>query len=272
MSDLKIETKKTGRVGNVLSILILIIALCVGVYAGFSLYSIFSEYKAGTDEYSKIQDMVVVEKDPDEVEEKQWVSTSDNKVWVSPLEIDHAQLKAINEDYVGWLYVEAIPDISYPVVQGDDNSYYLHKTFEKADNFAGTVFIDSGNTDGIDSCNVIAYGHNMKNGSMFGQLKSFKDAEVMNTSHYIWFLTEEGAYKYEIFAAYTAEVDSNTYTLFKGPGQELADYALEMQAKDESGVNYTGGFDVKDNLLTLSTCTGDSSTRYVVQAVRIYPD
>ncbi|MFR3321064.1 MAG: sortase domain-bontaining protein [Lachnospiraceae bacterium] len=75
----------------------------------------------------------------------------------------------MNSDIVGWLRIRAL-DISYPVVQGKDNDYYLHRTFEKTDNFAGCLFVNSYNMGDFTDQNTIIYGHNMKNGSMFGKL------------------------------------------------------------------------------------------------------
>ncbi len=74
---------------------------------------------------------------------------------------------------MGWIYVEAVPDINYPIVHGKDNETYLHRTYEKNYNFAGTIFVDYENKGDFSDCNTIVYGHNMKNGSMFAQLKKF---------------------------------------------------------------------------------------------------
>ena len=265
--NIKIK-EKSHAVSNGITVLVLIFAIAVCVIAAGNLYQIYGQYKAGSDEYDRIQNMVVTEraagteKKPEikEVQETGAVALD------APIEIDFESLQEINNDIVGWLYEDAIPSISYPVVQGEDNEYYLHRTFEKADNFAGTVFIDCKNNKDLSSCNTIVYGHNMKNGTMFGKLKQFKEESTIQKSPYIWMLTPEGDYRYEIFTAYTAEVDSDTYTLFKGPGEELVKYAEKMQSYS-SLVRTPLTFDVHDRILTLSTCTGDDTTRYVVQAV-----
>ena len=123
----------------------------------------------------------------------------------------------------------------------------------------------------MNSCNTIIYGHNMKNGTMFGKLKQFKLSETMQKSRYIWVLTPEGNYKYEIFSGYTAKINSETYTLIKGPGQELIEYAQHMQQLNAISEVATPAFKETDKIITLSTCTGNESTRFVVQAVRIEP-
>ena len=61
--------------------------------------------------------------------------------------------------------------MNYPIVQAADNDKYLHLTYEGNYNFAGTIFIDYENSSDFNDCNTLVYGHNMKNGSMFGQLK-----------------------------------------------------------------------------------------------------
>ncbi|HJB28187.1 MAG TPA: class B sortase, partial [Candidatus Blautia faecavium] len=183
--NIKIK-EKSHAVSNGITVLVLIFAIAVCVIAAGNLYQIYGQYKAGSDEYDRIQNMVVTEraagteKKPEikEVQETGAVALD------APIEIDFESLQEINNDIVGWLYVDAIPSISYPVVQGEDNEYYLHRTFEKADNFAGTVFIDCKNNKDLSSCNTIVYGHNMKNGTMFGKLKQFKEESTIQKSPY----------------------------------------------------------------------------------------
>ena len=90
-------------------------------------YHIYTEYKKGTDEYNSISEMAVTERDPDQVEE---IDQPDEQP-VAPVSIDFDSLRSINEDVIGWIYMEALPEISYPVVQGEDNNFYLHQTYEK---------------------------------------------------------------------------------------------------------------------------------------------
>ena len=167
--------------------------------------------------------------------------------------------------------MEAVPDISYPIAQGDDNEFYLHHTYKKESIFAGSIFVDCKNSKDFSDQNTIVYGHNMKNGSMFGTLKNYKLQETVDKSPYFWIITKKDAYKYKIFSIYTANVDGDTYTLIKGPGKETVEYANNMKAKSNIDM---GEFDFKetDKIVTLSTCTGDTATRFVVQGVRVEPE
>ena len=142
-------------------------------------------------------------------------------------------------------------------------------TYEKNYNFAGTIFIDYENSGDFNDCNTLVYGHNMKNGSMFGQLKKFsKDPETYKKSKYFWIFTPEKDYRYEIISAYVTAVNSDTYTLFKGPGKEFQDYLDKMPTLSEIQTT-PGTLTIQDKIVTLSTCTGNESTRYVVQGKRV---
>lgn len=186
-----------------------------------------------------------------------------------PIEVDFEILQKINPDIVGWIYVEALENISYPIVKGEDNEKYLHTTYEGTYNFAGTIFIDESNSGDLQDCNTLVYGHNMKNGSMFGKLKKFvSDPETYEKSRYFWILTPNAKYRYEIIAAYTTALNSDTYTLFNNPGAEFLDYLKYMQESSAIETN-VGNLSVREKVVTLSTCTGNDATRFVVQGIRV---
>ena len=242
MSEKQPKKKKTA--GDIVLTVVLIAAVCVFCYAGYNLFHIYTEYKKGTDEYNSIAQMAVTERDPDG--EAAGPSAEELK---APMDIDFASLKSVNEDVVGWIYVEAVPDINYPIVHGKDNETYLHRTYEKNYNFAGTIFVDYENKGDFSDCNTIVYGHNMK-------------------SKYFWIFTPEKNYRYEIISAYTTGVSSDTYTLFKGPGEEFEKYLEKIKGYSEIKTD-AEGLNMKDKIITLSTCTGNEATRYVVQGKRV---
>ena len=177
--------------------------------------------------------------------------------------VDFMALQGINDDIVGWLKVGAL-DISYPVTQASDNDYYLHLTFELVQNAAGCIFVDYQNRPDFQDDNTIIYGHNMKDGSMFGTLKNFVQDGVYESDPYFWIYTPERIYKYEIFNCSTVGAVSNTYTLEFGSRKEFQNYldkALMQSQVDSSKVKVKSS----DKIVTLSTCTGDEETRFVVQ-------
>lgn len=257
------EQKKKKK-SDVLLTIALIVAIAVFCYAAFNLYHIYTEYKKGTDEYNQIEEMAVTERDADSAE-----VAGPNAQLKPPIEVDFDKLKSVNEDVVGWIYVDALPDISYPIVKGKDNQTYLHQTYEKNYNFAGTIFVDYENSGDFSDCNTLVYGHNMKNGSMFGHLKKFReDDKLYKQDKYFWILTPERNYRYEIITAYTTGVNSDTYTLFKGPGEEFEEYLETIKGYSEIQTDDTD-LTIKDRIVTLSTCTGNESTRFVVQGKRV---
>lgn len=257
------EQKKKKK-SDVLLTIALIVAIAVFCYAAFNLYHIYTEYKKGTDEYNQIEEMAVTERDADSGE-----VAGPNAQLKPPIEVDFDKLKSVNEDVVGWIYVDALPDISYPIVKGKDNQTYLHQTYEKNYNFAGTIFVDYENSGDFSDCNTLVYGHNMKNGSMFGHLKKFReDDRLYKQDKYFWILTPERNYRYEIITAYTTGVNSDTYTLFKGPGEEFEKYLETIKGYSEIQTDDTD-LTIKDRIVTLSTCTGNESTRFVVQGKRV---
>ena len=171
---------KQKKKGDILLTLVLIVAIAVFCYAAVNLFHIYTEYKKGTDEYNHIEQMAVTDRAPDSQE-----VAGPNAQPKAPIDVDFAALKSVNSDVVGWIYIEALDGISYPIVQGKDNETYLHQTYEKNYNFAGTIFVDYENSPDFSDCNTLVYGHNMKNGSMFGHLKKFaEDQETYNKSKY----------------------------------------------------------------------------------------
>lgn len=278
--------KKSGGIGNFISTLVLIIAVGVLVYAGYKLVRIYMDYKVGTDEYAAIEDQIVRSDAAQESTEgfeadvmdenntmgDNWGDTVlDEKTSGKVFEkmenpIDFASLEAINSDVIGWIEMEAI-DISYPVVQGTDNNYYLHRTIQKTDNFAGTIFMDFQNHKNFGDRNSILYGHNMKNGSMFGMLKKYREQETYDKSPYFWIYTKDFIYKYEIYSC--AEVDQYSQD-YQITFQDRASFEEFLnRTKNQSAIET--GIDVEygDTVITLSTCTGNDTTRFIVQGKRV---
>ena len=263
---------------------IFVIALAMFLFSGFSLLKAFREYKKGDDEYSSLETYVTRETDGQEVTidetESEFVyetksdvvtgHTIKKRLYSKKSIVDFDSLKKINSDLVGWLLIDSL-GISYPVVQTDNNDYYLHKTFEKKDNFAGCLFIEYQNHSDFSDNNTIIYGHNMKNGSMFGKLRKILEDGVYSKDPYFWIYTEEKVYKFHVFSARTVNVDSESYTLQFATPEDFQNYLNDVSGKSELKCDQVS-VDANDKIVTLSTCTGDESTRFVIQGklVRTY--
>lgn len=129
------------------------------------------------------------------------------------LDVDWASLKAENPDLVAWVQ---IPDtnIDYPVVQGTDNEYYLHHSFDGADLAVGCPFLDYENQGDLSDNNNFIYGHNMRNGSMFHDLASFTDSGFFDGHPYAYIATEkDGTARYRVVGALLAGGDEKVRQL-----------------------------------------------------------
>ena len=260
----KKEKKKRSVIGTILWWLILLIALAVFAVAAYKLILIWLEYKTGVDEYDNLKQFVTISEDGGDR-----LSVDPEAIDEEPgPQIDFQSLKEVNEDVVGWLYVEALEDINYPIVHGEDNDYYLHRTVERTYNFSGSIFLESTNKPDFSDPHNIVFGHNMKNGSMFGQLRRFREQEVYEKSRYFWICTPKKNYKYEIFSVQEVLSGGEAYLLFSAPGQEMLNYAKKMESQSEvktPGINFT----MDSRIATLSTCTTTTVNRLIVQGVQV---
>ena len=166
-------------------------------------------------------------------------------------EIDHAALEQINPDYACWLYCPDSP-IDYPVVQGADNSRYLHRLFNGERNACGTLFIDCRNLTDFQDPNTLIYGHHMRNGSMFKSITYYEDQAWFDSHPYMLLISAREIAVLELFAGCTASKRDPCYEIALSDGDDLLALAAALREKSDfaSGVEIRPG----DRLVTLSTC------------------
>lgn len=184
------------------------------------------------------------------------------------------KLKNMNKDFVGVL---SIPDtiINYPVMYTKGEDYYLRRSFDKKQSDAGTLFIDKhNNIDPIDD-NIIIYGHNMKNGTMFHELLNYKKENYYKEHKYIYFNKVDDSEKYEIISVFYSKVYYETDNVFKyykfynaSNEEELNDYVKNI--KNLSLYNTNVDAKLGDKFITLSTCEySQENGRFVVVAKKV---
>ena len=180
--------------------------------------------------------------------------------------VDFAELQKINPDVIGWIRVGAV-NISYPVARGKDNDYYLHRTFKKVDNFAGCIFENCNNSPYFTDQNTVIYGHNMKNGTMFGQLKKFGEQETLDKNPYFWIFTKDYIYQYRIFSSSVVNKIGDPYIIrfSEADFEKFIEKSIASSEIDCGDVTVT----TKDRIVTLSTCTGNDATRRILQGVLV---
>lgn len=177
-----------------------------------------------------------------------------------PLSVDFEVLKQENEDIIAWIYCEDTP-INYPIVQSEDNNYYLYRLPDKRGNAGGSIFLDYRSEPDFSDFNSVLHGHNMNNGSMFGSIMNYKREKYYAEHPVMYLLTPEQNYKVEILVGFVTATDSYAYS-FSNDEESRQGLIEEMTEADFYG---TGDFTASDRYLTLSTCAYDfDNAKYIL--------
>lgn len=217
------------------TILIILIIIC----SYKILYKYFQYYKDSKN-YSQIRAIKYVHEPAKEAAK---VSAYEEKSTAT-------KLSGINSDYKLWINVPNTA-IDYPVVQGKNNDFYLHNNFYKSKSLAGAVFIDYRNKLASDK-NVIIYGHNMKDGSMFSQLDEFKSENNFNKG-VIRILENNTEYTYEIFSVFVEGEENNDLKINFVSEEDYINYIKYLRKK--SIYNRNTEVNNYNKIITLYTCS-----------------
>lgn len=179
--------------------------------------------------------------------------------------IDFESLKKQNPDTVAYLKVNGT-NIDYVVVKGNDNSYYLNHNFNKEYNIAGWIFADYRNMYDDTDKNLIIYGHNTKDGSMFGTLIDVLDSswQKNKANLEVLLVTEKYQYKYQVFSTYDIIPEDYYLTTSFEDNNKYLEFLNEI--KSRSNHDYNVEVNENDQILTLSSCIGDGQKRVVLHA------
>lgn len=172
------------------------------------------------------------------------------------LEVDFQDLLNTNDETVGYIKVNGTI-IDYPIVKAIDNNYYLTHTFDKSKSKAGWIFLDYRNNLDVLNYNTIIYGHRRKDNSLFGSLKNVLEENWFSdlNNHIIKISTPKYNYIFLIFSVYHIP-EENYYikTYFK----TRDDYNEFISTITKRSIfNFNTYVNVKDKILTLSSCYGD---------------
>ncbi len=184
------------------------------------------------------------------------------------------KLQKTNSDIIGWIEIEGT-QINYPVLQSSDNDFYMNHNYKKKFSSSGSIFLDKDYNWDIPSSNLLIYGHNMNNGTMFQNLLKYKDKSFYKKHPTIRFTTEKEDALYDIIAVfksrvyYKSEKDVFRYYFFINAKNEEEYNSYVNSAKKAS--LYDTGKTAKFNsqLITLSTCAYHTADgRFVVVACK----
>jgi sortase B len=242
------EQAKGKRLGVAVGVGIMAVAV---VYLGVT----FFNYQQSDSAYDGIRDSMFANVD----------ESGDEAAKISQIQANLAQLRLQNPDTIAWLEFDNI-SISYPIMQGNDDQFYLHHNFAGKEDNAGSIFMEAQNNQDFSDAHTIVYGHNMRNGSMFGQLKKYKSKDFYNDNRYFTVYTETDVHRYEIFAYYDIKSYGNVYTLGFGHDAEFGAFIDQMLRRSYYDCGVSVG--EQDQVVTLSTCS-TTGMRFVVHAKEV---
>lgn len=184
---------------------------------------------------------------------------------------DFEELKESNADIYAWITVPGT-QVDYPVLQSETDNYYLDHNLDLSGGYPGCIYSNQCTSKDFSDYNTVLYGHNMKNGSMFGCLHEFEDADFFEENRLIYVYTPEKRLTYEIYAAVKfSDIYIPTYYSVADAAGKSAFLSEVLAACEESEVSHVQkGREItgEERLITLSTCVkGESSKRYLVVGV-----
>lgn len=253
--------RKKKTAGKMISDLLLMIAIGVFLFSGYKLYRIFAEYDRGDSEYEALQQIVIKQNIP--------IATEEDLPVEPEFTVDFEALKAMNRDVVGWIRFDEPSQINYPLVRCLNNKKYLNTTFEGKKNAAGALFMDYRNTEDFSDKNTFIYGHNMKNGSMFGMLRKYKNSSFCEENPYFYIYTPDGKEStYQVFAVSIVNDTSQSYNKSYANDEEFLQYIKYIRSISRYSVDVEVG--VESQIVSLSTCTNVSEEqRMLVHGVKV---
>jgi len=274
------KEKQTSKkqLTRILSYIFTVVFLAVFLFSGYQIISYLLEGKEESDlNQAMIQEAVVSLQEkpiyaedvfPMEETSTEEVGSEKHILYLPDISVDIPKLRSEYQGIIGWLYLPETP-INYPVMQWKDNDYFVHRLPNGKENAAGSIFMDYRADADLSTGNFILYGHNMKNDSMFGTILDYRDPSYFSEHPYLFYFTENGKHRLEIFAGVHTTSDSYIYT-FPQTDDEMRRYISKIRTnsvfKSEVSVSEN------DRIFILSTCSGSTTdTRRFVICAKLVP-
>ena len=255
---------------KVILTLLLVVSLVVFIYAAYNIITTLVDYGEGEAAYNELQQFV---QPPAPTPPTTLPIAPDAPVspdapetpGIAYPQVDFDQLLEVNNNVVGWIYIEGT-NINYPIVLGADNDYYISHMINGKKNKAGSIFMDYRNHGDFLDDNTILYGHNMKNDTMFADITNFRNQEYYDAHPIGLIMTPDGNFYFEIIAAHVANVNSSAWQLAFDSADAKLDWAQKAMGKSGFVSRYTPT--ATDKLITLSTCSYEyNNARFVLVGV-----
>lgn len=235
------RNRSTGKNKKLAYDIIIVCLLVVIGISGYKIYTIVSGYMSSQNAYQEIRQ---------ETAEEGFTG-----------DINWDKLRKTNEDVVGWIYLED-SNIDYPIVKSHDNKEYLTTLFDKTYGVSGSIFVDCETKNPFNQFSTVVYGHHMKDGSMFNNLKKFKDRDYADSHSRFELITPDAKYHLDVAAFLNCPSDSYIYT--PNIAEDGCDEFFQMvnvlaEYKTDVDLKYN------DKIVVLSTCAYEyEGARYVI--------
>ena len=267
--------RRRRRGGSRLPLILLVVVLVGGMlFSGIKLVSIMLDYRHDRTAYDELAEAAIsalaepdVTTAPDATPDPNATPAAPVRSEV-PIAVDWDLLREKNSDIVGWLYDPA--GMSYPVMQTTDNSYYLHRGWDKQPNTAGSLFADTVATAGVLHSNFLIYGHNMKDGSMFAGIMKYVDQSYYDQHPTMYYLTPWQNYRVELIAAHIVESTLDNFPNYFADDGEYQTYLNTITSRSFFRTN--AQVSTQYQLITLSTCdysSGYTDPRFLVHGMLV---
>lgn len=236
--------KKTAK--NVVYYVLLAVFLGIFLFSGYKIYSYYAEKKASTDLNEEIARVYTIRK------------TAEDKEY---FEVNFEQLRLQNGDAVAWIYSPGTL-INYPVLQHEDNAYYLTRQIDGTYNSNGSIFVDCRSAPDFTDRNTIIYGHHMRSGNMFASLVNYKKSGFYEGHDHMYIMTPQVTYRVDLLCGTVVEPDDPIYS--SEPTQDAI-----VSCMNRSTFRSSMALPAEDaRIVTLSTCSYEfKDARYVVLGV-----
>ena len=246
------KKNKKNRIA-IFNLIVYIILLLILVYSGIKIFKWYKDRTNNNQIAEQLKDTVIVE---DKNEDKEEYT------------IDFNKLKEQNSETVAWIKVNNT-NIEYPVVKTNNNDFYLNHSFDKSNNLAGWIFADYRNRFDNTDKNVVIYGHNRRDSSMFGSLKNILDSNWYDNEENtnITLYTENEKCIYKVFSIY--KIESEDYYIKTEFSNDNEYEQFLNKIKKRSIKEFNIDLSKSDNILTLSTCANNNKYRVVLHAKKM---
>ena len=258
------DNKSKNSFSKTVYILLIIIAVLSAIY----ITKYFYDYYTSKKQSNLLNEVQISEQSNFLVEDNLQESTIEPTKSERILKLE--ELKKQNDDIIGWVEIENT-DINYPVLQAEDNDFYMNHNYKGEFSTAGAIFLDKDYNWNIPSSNLLIYGHNMKNSTMFQNLLNYNSIDFYNEHPIIRFTTLQEDAEYEILGAFYSKVyfknDTNVFKYYKFiNAQNENEYNDFVQNVKKSSLYDTGiTANYGEQLITLSTCSYHTADgRFVV--------